>query len=500
MRIKYEFSKKCYKLVKSHNFIISHLMSLKIHSLILVCFFVLLSCADDTMPFPQETNLSHAINKSTELVAIDNYIRKNHPVESRSNEFKLEPFMLNGDTVMFIANYGNHGGWEIFSNTTSSPMLLVKSEEGTFEDVYISSSHPVREIIDFCAQKIWDLKNLRSSEIIPVNDEWKLYNPNLNNLINSTAAVSSESVNDYEDYMFIMSSDVTTTKTVYEPKGGRLKTKWGQGLNFNQYTPFFEDDANKHSYVGCVPVAFGQFFYHSHYNFGQPLYAVTEATYNSSDNTYSFSGASSNIWDSFNTESYLIYFPDEMKSTAIFLGNIGVSIGVSYGKRYHYANDEKKHDGTGSDLKNRTCINFFKDQTNLNVEVVSLDEKYICSNLKKGYPIVAQVTHVYDNAGHAFIIDHYDTEMTKFYNYYTPTILPPDAEWPEISSDITLDELKALFGEIIVEEVITTKAFYQMNWGFYGDYDDLKFDRWCVEWEVDEYVYDSNSAEMYNIK
>lgn len=326
---------------------------------------------------------------------------------------------------MFIADYGNKQGWEIFSNTTSTPMVLVKSEEGSFDDISCNPSHPIHDILNNCAQKIWEIKNSNSDEVSPVNYEWKLYNTDLNTYAYSAAADTYDIGDGYENYQFILSSDVTTTKNVYEPKGGRLKTKWGQGSYFNQCTPFYGDEANQHTYVGCVPVAFGQFLYHSHYNFGQPMYTVTDAAYDSSKNTYSFSGMSSTIWDSFNTDLYWNFFPNDMKPTAVFLGHIGVSIGVHYGKRYNYPNDKDKHDGTSSDLRYSKCIEFIENQANLKVEIVDLEQKYVISNLEKGYPVVAQVFLKNDSYGHAFLIDHCDTEMTSFYNYYTPTILPP---------------------------------------------------------------------------
>ncbi|MCM1076953.1 MAG: C10 family peptidase [Bacteroides sp.] len=300
--------------------------------LILVGFLSLASCTEDVTPTLSENDLSENTGTlSPEMTAIGNYINKKHPSQSRAGEISLEPYVLNGDTVMFIANYGEENGWEVFSNETSVPMLLMKSEKGHFDPDDGSLIQPIQDIFETTAQEIWNIKTSTEAGNDTICNEWKLYN---REMMVDPASIRYD-FDENQDYTFLVSSDVTETTTILEPAGGRLITKWNQNYFYRLYTPFYEDMSDTHSPVGCVPVAFGQFFYHSHYNFGHPVYAVTDAWYNSTTNTYIFSGLSSTVWDSFNSNPDRWYDLSNMKSTAIFLGNIGKSINVSYGKKYY---------------------------------------------------------------------------------------------------------------------------------------------------------------------
>ncbi|MCM1254913.1 MAG: C10 family peptidase [Duncaniella sp.] len=190
--------------------------------------------------------------------------------------------------------------------------------------------------------------------------------------------------------------------------------------------------------------------------------------------------------------------PDYMRPTAIFLGYIGVSLKMKYGKIY-YGNDGKS-DGSSSNTISKNSMEFFNSQTQLDIEIKNLNSEDVKSVLRKGHPVVSWIYHYPgDKSGHTFLIDYFESERTKFYNYYTTTIYPEDAEWPDIPADISIDELKNLFGEIIVEEVVSTKTFYQMNWGQSGYCDNYKIDPWCMEWNVLDTVYDRSTAKMYNI-
>ncbi|MCM1136965.1 MAG: C10 family peptidase [Muribaculum sp.] len=474
-------------------------MIYKIHPLFFLFAFIFASCSQNAILDEPYNEFESVTEDSKVLNAISNYININHPIQSRRGEVSIEPYIIYGDTVMYIVNYGEENGWELFSNATSTPMLLLKSSAGKFEDLFNDIFLPVNEIIHNAAQKIWEIKKSDSTMSRIVNEEWRVYSRVLNITGGQSAlTVISRASDDYSGYQFILSSDTETSTEILKPKGGRLKTKWTQNGNYNQYTPFYEDNYYQHTYVGCVAVAFGQFFYHSHYQFGLPKYTVTDAAYNSSKNTYSFSGSSSTIWDSFNSYPDRCGQPDYMRPTAIFLGYIGVSLKMKYGKIY-YGNDGKS-DGSSSNTISKNSMEFFNSQTQLDIEIKNLNSEDVKSVLRKGHPVVSWIYHYPgDKSGHTFLIDYFESERTKFYNYYTTTIYPEDAEWPDIPADISIDELKNLFGEIIVEEVVSTKTFYQMNWGQSGYCDNYKIDPWCMEWNVLDTVYDRSTAKMYNI-
>ncbi len=46
-------------------------------------------------------------------------------------KFSLTPYIINGDTLLYIAQYEN--GWEIYSASKATNMVLFSSEEGNFD-------------------------------------------------------------------------------------------------------------------------------------------------------------------------------------------------------------------------------------------------------------------------------------------------------------------------------------------------------------------------------
>ena len=49
----------------------------------------------------------------------------------------LEPYVMDGDTVAWIANYDE--GWELLSNDRRSPLVLARSESGRFSFFFVTN-------------------------------------------------------------------------------------------------------------------------------------------------------------------------------------------------------------------------------------------------------------------------------------------------------------------------------------------------------------------------
>lgn len=205
--------------------------------------------------------------------------------------------------------------------------------------------------------------------------------------------------------IFLVSSFPIVRNDTLEPSGGRLITQWHQGSYYNLFTPFYKNSQSLHTPVGCIAVAIGQFLFHSH-NFRKiPQGTITEGIYDSSKNEYNFSGFSTTIWDKFNT------YPDYsnnaiyMKPTAAFLGYIGKSIGTVYA--------EYVGEGSGSDIRNSKCLNFFKSQSGLSVSIKTLSSNYVKSVITRGFPVIFQILHPNDAKGHCALIDQMVTETLR---------------------------------------------------------------------------------------
>ncbi|MCM1076952.1 MAG: hypothetical protein NC411_06295 [Bacteroides sp.] len=147
-------------------------------------------------------------------------------------------------------------------------------------------------------------------------------------------------------------------------------------------------------------------------------------------------------------------------------------------------------------------MSYFENQTSLDIELKTINTGYVYNILKKGYPVFTALSHVEDRrTGHAILIDYYQNDSYEFYNYYTTTIMPADAEWPDIGPDTSVKELESMFGDIIVERVYDSKTIYKANWGWSdSSVNDIELDAFCFSWNAGKYNYNAVSAKIYNIK
>lgn len=72
----------------------------------------------DNVDRPENSNVC-----SRNLVAIKNYLNHVRPTATRAGAVSIMPYVVNGDTVMYVANYEE--GWEVFSNDNRLPMVLM---------------------------------------------------------------------------------------------------------------------------------------------------------------------------------------------------------------------------------------------------------------------------------------------------------------------------------------------------------------------------------------
>lgn len=185
-----------------------------------------------------------------------------------------------------------------------------------------------------------------------------------------------------------------------------------------------------------------------------------------------------------------------MKPTAIFLGHIGKSIGILYAKN--------KGEGSGSDIRNSKCLNFFKSQTSLNVSTKDLSIYDVKKTISKGFPVIFQILHPYDEDGHCALIDHVVTETREYENFYIPNNPqngPSIVVLPSSSKDWTLEELQKIYGNEVYKEHITeTNTIYKINWGWGDDDNEISINASDYIWKTSDYDYLRSSALMYYIE
>ncbi len=438
--------------------------------LYLLCLPLFIGCnqTDDlilssTMP---EVVSSISEEPSAQLQAIRNYIHKNHSLNTRSVEESIIPYMIENDTLLYIANYQD--GWEVFSNDLRQPMVLMKSDTGFFYPNVLKTGSPLDSFFYASAEHLQQLKKQGISDDDLIDDSWiafGLHSPQIEYVnLNS-------SDEDIYDWVWVASTVGTSDTYTLTPKGGRLTTKWEQRNNFNLFTPFLSDSPSLHAAAGCIPIAFGQFFFHSNKYFNKPTQAPCKATYNESSNTYSFSNMSADIWNDLNYGDSFINTPLSMESTASMIGWIGKEIGISYEKKY----DE----GSGTGITEKV-ISFFKSQTGLSAISLDFDNNACQSILTKGYPVIIFLNGI-GTGNHCALLDYYiryHHECTDFYVY--KKIHGDDIdidETPDIPAEPTVDELERIFGKANVrcEHSYYNDEYYRLNWGAGGSHNDVSF-------------------------
>lgn len=219
--------------------------------------------------------------------------------ETRSNEtVSISPYIYENDTVMYVAQHPD--GWELYSNDRRFPMILMKSEDGTF-NVSEFSSAVKAEIMDMAAAihqtKIEDPD-------LPTDESWSWLDPQFVEEDEKIAALSNTETPDLDNGHWVLLEIIDKGTSVHDVPH-LTQTKWGQLEPWNAYIPFDRNKTEKHSAVGCVVVATAQYAYFLHFKQGVPKWAPTFATYLSSKNTYTFGGtANSGPWASMAKKTY----------------------------------------------------------------------------------------------------------------------------------------------------------------------------------------------------
>lgn len=379
--------------------------------------------------------------------------------ETRSNEtVSISPYIYENDTVMYVAQHT--AGWELYSNDRRFPMILMKSEDGTFNVSEFSS--PVKaEIMDMAAAihqtKIEDPD-------LPTDESWSWLNPQFEE-DGDIAAMANTETPDLNNGHWVLLEIIDKGTTVYDVPH-LTQTKWGQLNPWNTYIPYDRNKPDKHSAVGCVVVAAAQYAYFLHYKIGYPVWSPSFGSYLSIKNQYSFQGLSSTgLWDSMAKKS----FQSGTNQTALFMGFVAGRIVDS---------DKFSADGTHASLK-QAIERYLRPQTGLEFEELSFDDKdygKILSEINSGYPVIAKGNRTImtdgteSSVGHAFLIDSYrkETKTTEYvYGWDGKTVSGRD---PNIyNRDGTIAE----YG--IKRTTSQSQAYYyfRMNWGADGTDDDI---------------------------
>ncbi|MDE5673202.1 MAG: C10 family peptidase [Duncaniella sp.] len=425
-----------------------------------------------------EDRLCEVVN-SQNVIAIKNYIAKHHGHVSRSAENLLRPYVVDGDTVIYIANYGD--GWEVFSNDPRVPMVLMKCEDGNFHPTTFDSQSPFDAFFNSTVEYLNSVKKTDFAPTDTINSEWLAYG------IERLDVADDKSDSDEYHWVLVATSSPSYYHHEYTPTGGRLKTKWSQGGYFSLFTPFV---GGNHAPVGCTAVAIGQYLYFTHYKDNCPEVTVTDAIYDKKNNSYRFSGSSSTVWNSFaSTHRYDSIY---MAPTAIFLGWVAQKIDTKFGES-----------SSSAGFRNAT-LSFFNNQTRLNATPSQYSKSLMEEVLQNGYPVFIRADS--EAGGHAWLIDYCETDgytVSDYYIYVKKSSSPDSGEDIDVDGEFmenpTIENIKDFFGDVDVEikTYSYNKSYLMGNWGWGGYCDNVKLDATIPSWSVDGYVFDDNQYIYY---
>lgn len=409
-------------------------------------FTVLVGCTSDDMSDISMNDSNTITVKSEKQLAIERYIDRNHKSATRGSEVPLLPYVVEGDTVMYVANYPE-GGFEIFSNDLALPMVLVKSKTGFYSPYGKIEKTPVDEYLYNAAKAIAIL--MKDSIHEEMNMTWKRFTQSHTN-----KGTRSE--------CYVGQAAEINVKE-YTPRGGRLTTKWIKESPYNQYTPFFRN-STEHSLVGCGGIAMGQYLFHSHKYFNVPISTVTTAIYNSDSNTYSFSGSSSSVWNTMPDKTSNL---TEARPIAVFLGHIAKEMQTKFGQ----------NSGDGSSTYSEDYPSVLYAQCGYVSNWVNFSTASLYAILSEGHPAICTArvdVYNYDGTkeftGHAFLIDYASFTHVTYYDVYANKSGSNIDDQDDNDSDNCygwpLAYFREKYGEISTNYIgVSTEHWISMNWG-----------------------------------
>lgn len=442
--------------------------------LFLIPVLALVSC-DDSLengltPVVQQENKTEE-NRTPNENSILAYIRSK-PARTRSSEDPLlVPYIVEGDTVMYVVNYDE--GWELFSNDRKAPMVLMKSETGSFFPTEATMQVPFADIFENSVDALSELK--KDPTLVEGEDPSWIPEVAADTLTKPT-----------KRYVWTCVWRVAREENFdLTPLGGRLRTKWDQGYPYNLFTPYYVNEygTRVHCYAGCGPVSMGQYLYWHYTHFGTPANIVETAEYDVANNKYVFSGSSPALWnDMLNLDTEEFY--SQYYATSIFLGYLG-----------HLAQTDYKQDGSGSRTGDGNMKITLKSLLDCKYTQSLANHDLIVKILSKNYPAIAvcegtftpDSNKVSKGADHAFIIDYYNTCVTTYIEFWAYRDESGLIENPAFYFDenTTLDDVKRVYGDF-AEEKETGKSYsyyFKANWGWGGYCDDVSINTKAAYWE-----------------
>lgn len=438
--------------------------------------FLLFSCVSE-VDYPSNTYDKEKKTMETgPLKNVKDYIAnvKFGGKSSRSinGEYTLSPYIYKGDTIMYVANY-NCGGWELLSMDYRVPLVIMSSDTGTFDIENQSEEAPaVAAYLGLIEEDIFNLSSLPFDSSL-IDNSWRtvqLFDDVIESAKIQVAPKATGTQPGINGTWILLES--TTPKTYAVCPTRLTTTNWQQEEPWNEYVPYYEG-STIHAPAGCAPVAAAQYLYYLHYKNGNPVSTVNSATYQSSNNTYTYSGYSSSVWDLMAKTSN----DEGTEYSAIFIGHVGKECSTTYA-----INDDE-----GSKTAPDKLLSFI-NSFGYKFYNTNIDYDYIYKQLQLGNPVLASAACIdTDCSAHCFIIDGYEKTTTTYTNIYGWV---GEDNYGNDTNDYDDEGNIVGYSFFYEDEVENTTWKLMMNWGYSNYWNSLKYA--ISNWNSGGHYFNSN--------
>lgn len=396
---------------------------------------------------------------------LSNYLRLFHK-EKRVK--RIEPIIVEGDTIAFGVNYANDSGWSLISADIRMEPLLASSEEGSLSLSGVDN-YAMVSLFELLNQ----VKKIKEVSDTRPNSTWAFLLPNAKRQV----CVKTKASRGLTVGMWIAVD--TTIRQVSQSSSKLTSTQWHQHSPWNRYTPKINDT---NCVVGCGPIAIGQLI--CKYIASNPgTHTIPSSmTYYFNDWFTSFSNYTTTAW------TYLVEndqpIINDNDSTALFLSWIGCpsNMDAEYGLT-ETTTEWNDHE--------RVLNNYLNYRNGFNVgDNNTIQKNQFCdtliSSIFSGSPVLIASKDHYGYKPHSFIIDKCTINETQYVISYVfdPNHYVTDDEyyslpswmfeWPSMGEFPDYDPEKNT-AEKEIYSVLSNNVIVQMNWGFKKDSNNTNF-------------------------
>lgn len=304
----------------------------KLFRLLFAVFLMICSCSKNEFSLPSDTAkqkvaqnaiLSNRVTTSDILNVLQ---REQTKTIGSSKQFTILPYTdTRSDTLMYIVNYKDNGGWKVFSTDKRTPAVLAEGDLGRFS---IEEGSPSVAIwMAHMAEDIARVRRTPDEELSFSEDEiqankafWGENQPRIHGepYWNGTPPGHWEET---------ISSHIASVDSLSEE---HLVAKWDQTAPYNECCPFFASDPTTRAYAGCVAIAGSQMLLFLHNTLGSPETMVSNGYCLGNTSAYisEFTNPTCTIWSLMSTE-----YQDSSSFTlpeAIMIGHVGTLVNMHY--------------------------------------------------------------------------------------------------------------------------------------------------------------------------